>query len=118
MAVLHAVPELRARVGAASRASVEKYQSFDAVAEVWTRIYRHIWWGEPLHLESTAPFDPTRTARLSAEDPAEAAFCPYRERFDAADRSGSQADSISVTRPPSARTSARNCTSPPPRTAA
>lgn len=76
LAVLHAVPELRARVGAASRASVEKYQSFDAVADVWTRIYRHVWWGEPLHLESTAPFDPTRTARVSTEDPAEAAFWP------------------------------------------
>jgi hypothetical protein len=53
LAVLHAVPELRARVGAASRASVEKYQSFDAVAQVWTRIYRHVWWGEPLRLEQT-----------------------------------------------------------------
>ena len=78
LAALHAVPELRARIGTASRASVVRYQSFDALAPVWTRIYRHIWWREPLELESTPPFDPTRTARSLSEDPAQEEFWPVR----------------------------------------
>ena len=76
LAVLHAVPELRARIGAASRASVVRYQSFDALAQVWTRVYRHIWWREPLDLESTPPFDPARSARSLTEDPGRAEFWP------------------------------------------
>jgi glycosyltransferase involved in cell wall biosynthesis len=78
LAVLHAIPELRARIGSASRASVVRYQSFDALAQVWTRIYRHLWWHEPLELESTPPFDPTRTARSLSEDPGQAEFWPVR----------------------------------------
>jgi glycosyltransferase involved in cell wall biosynthesis len=78
LAALHAVPELRARIGLASRASVVRYQSLEAVAEVWTRIYRHVWWGERLDLESTAPFDPSRIARSLSEDPGDAEFWPVR----------------------------------------
>ncbi|HEV7765977.1 MAG TPA: glycosyltransferase [Thermoanaerobaculia bacterium] len=76
LAVLHAVPELRRRIGLASRASVERYQSFAALAEVWTRIYRHVWWRQPLDLESTAPYDPRRPTRALAEDPTDPAFWP------------------------------------------
>jgi glycosyltransferase involved in cell wall biosynthesis len=76
LAVLHAVPELRTRIGAASRASVVRYQSFEAMAAVWTQIYRHVWWREPLDLQSTPPYDPARTARSLSEDPASAEFWP------------------------------------------
>ena len=76
LAVLHAVPELRARIGEASRASVVRYQSFAALAQVWARVYRHVWWREPLDLESTPPFDPARKARSLSEDPARAEFWP------------------------------------------
>jgi glycosyltransferase involved in cell wall biosynthesis len=76
LAVLHAVPELRTRIGKASRASVVRYHSFDAMAQVWTRIYRHLWWREPLQLDSTPPFDPARTARSLSEDPIRAEFWP------------------------------------------
>jgi glycosyltransferase involved in cell wall biosynthesis len=76
LAVLHAVPELRTRIGAASRVSVARYQSFEALAQVWSRIYRHVWWREPLELESTPPFDPARKARSLSEDPAQAEFWP------------------------------------------
>jgi glycosyltransferase involved in cell wall biosynthesis len=76
LAVLHAVPELRVRIGNASRASVVRYQSFDALAQVWTRVYRHVWWGEPLDLAATPPFDPARKARSLSEDPSQAEFWP------------------------------------------
>jgi hypothetical protein len=76
LAVLHAVPELRTRIGEASRASVVRYQSFEAMAAVWTQIYRHVWWREPLDLQSTPPYDPARTARSLSEDPASAEFWP------------------------------------------
>lgn len=76
LAVLHAVPELRRRIGDAARSSVERYQSFDALAGVWTRIYQHVWWRKPLDLESTAPYDPRRGARAVTEDPADPEFWP------------------------------------------
>lgn len=78
LAVLHTVPELRVRIGKAARASVVRYQSFDALAQVWTRVYRHIWLREPLALESTPPYDPARTARSLSEDPGQAEFWPAR----------------------------------------
>ena len=81
LAVLHAVPELRRRIGNASRASVVCYQSFDALAQVWTRVYRHVWWGEPLDLASTPPFDPSRKARSLSEDPSQAEFWPVEVRL-------------------------------------
>jgi glycosyltransferase involved in cell wall biosynthesis len=76
LAALHAVPELRARIGSAARASVVRYQSFDALAQVWTRVYRHVWWREPLDLTSTPPFDPSRGARSLSEDVRDPAFWP------------------------------------------
>ncbi|HVE73185.1 MAG TPA: hypothetical protein VNI54_17590 [Thermoanaerobaculia bacterium] len=76
LAVLHAVPDLRARLGEASRESVVRYQSFDALAQVWTRIYRHVWWREPLRLESTPPYDSKRTARSLSENPGCMEFWP------------------------------------------
>jgi len=76
LAVLLAIPELRQRIGAASRASIERYQSFDAISQLWTRIYRHVWWNEPLDLTTTATFDPARRPRSLTEDPAEEEFWP------------------------------------------
>jgi glycosyltransferase involved in cell wall biosynthesis len=76
LAVLLAVPELRRRLGAAGRASVVRYQSFDAIADVWMHIYEHVWWGKPLDLESTVPFDPRRITRSLTENPDDPAFWP------------------------------------------
>ncbi|HVR38716.1 MAG TPA: hypothetical protein VMU84_06445, partial [Thermoanaerobaculia bacterium] len=76
LAVLHAVPELRTRIGVASRESVFRYQSFEVLAGVWTHIYRHLWWREPLDLESTPPFDRSRAPRSLTEDPSRAEFWP------------------------------------------
>jgi glycosyltransferase involved in cell wall biosynthesis len=76
LAVLLQLPELRERIGRAARASVERYQSFEVMAEVWMRVYRHVWWGEPLALETTRHFDPARGTRAVTEDPREAAFWP------------------------------------------
>ena len=76
LAALLLVPELRERLGRAGRESVEKYQSIPALAEVWDRIYRHVWWGEPLNLETTAHFSPERKPRSFTEDPSRADFWP------------------------------------------
>ncbi|HUP61841.1 MAG TPA: glycosyltransferase [Thermoanaerobaculia bacterium] len=76
LAVLLQVPELRSRLGAAGRAAVERYQSIDALAEVWDRLYRHVWWGAPLQLEQTRHFTPARGARSTTEDPSSAEFWP------------------------------------------
>ncbi|MGH9763641.1 MAG: glycosyltransferase, partial [Blastocatellia bacterium] len=76
LAVLIRVPELRERLGTAGRASVERYQSLEAIGQVWGHIYRHVWWGSPLELENTEHFSPSRTARSFTEDPADAAFWP------------------------------------------
>jgi glycosyltransferase involved in cell wall biosynthesis len=76
LAVLLSIPELRRRIGEASRAAVVRYQSIDALAEVWDRIYRHVWRGTPLELERTAHFDPARGTRALTEDPAQAEFWP------------------------------------------
>lgn len=76
LAVLLAVPELRERLGRAGRAAAERYQSPEALAEVWTRIYRHVWWGETLQLETTRHFSSERKPRPFTEDPALAAFWP------------------------------------------
>jgi glycosyltransferase involved in cell wall biosynthesis len=74
--ILLRLPELRRRLGTAGRAAVEHYQSVPALAEVWSRIYRHVWNGAPLHLEQTAHFAPERLARAFSEDPATAEFWP------------------------------------------
>ena len=70
------MPELRARLGQAARASAERYLSPHALSEVWNVICQHVWWGEPMQLETTQHFNPTRTARAFTEDPARAEFWP------------------------------------------
>ncbi len=75
-AILLGVPELRERLGRAGRAALELYQSSEALAEVWSRIYRHVWWGEPLNLETTRHFSPEREPRSFTEDPSLAEFWP------------------------------------------
>jgi hypothetical protein len=76
LAVLLQIPTLRKRIGEAGRAAVERYQSVPALAEVWDQIYRHVWWDEPLNLETTRHFSPERKARSFTEDPSQAEFWP------------------------------------------
>lgn len=76
LAAMIAVPELRARLGSASRDAVERYQSIGALGEVWDRIYRHLWRGTPLDLAGTAHFSPERKPRSESEDPSRAEFWP------------------------------------------
>jgi glycosyltransferase involved in cell wall biosynthesis len=76
LAVLAALPELRERLGRAGRRAVETYQSIGALAQVWSRLYAHVWRGEPLALADTAHFSPARRPRAFTEDPADPAFWP------------------------------------------
>jgi hypothetical protein len=76
LAALIALPELRSRIGRASREAAETYQSIAAMKEVWSRIYRHVWYGVPADLESTAHFSRERQPRPFTEDPADADFWP------------------------------------------
>jgi hypothetical protein len=76
LAVLLQVPELRFRLGRAGREAVERYQSIGALAEVWTQLYRHVWWGEPLQLQKTRHFSPERKSRSFTEDPGRSDFWP------------------------------------------
>ena len=76
LTVLLQVPHLRERLGRAARESIERYQSIPALAEVWDRLYRHVWWGDRLDLESTRHFEPTRRPRAFTEDPALPDFWP------------------------------------------
>jgi len=76
LAVLLQVPALRSRIGRAGRKAVERYQSIEALAEVWTQLYRHVWWGEQLQLEKTRHFSPERKSRSFTEDPSRADFWP------------------------------------------
>jgi hypothetical protein len=76
LAALAAVPELRERLGSAGRAAVERFQSEQAIGEVWGRIYSHLWRREPLDLETTRHFSGERQPRSFSEDPGEAAFWP------------------------------------------
>jgi hypothetical protein len=75
IAALLAVPELRRRLGAAGRAAVERYHSYEALGEVWDRLYRHVWRGEALALETTRHFS-GRVARAVTEDPSRTEFWP------------------------------------------
>jgi nucleotide-binding universal stress UspA family protein len=70
LAAMLAVPELRTRLGEAGRAAVARQRSPEAIGEVWGRIYRHVWWGEPLRLEEQG------SPRSPSEDPAEEEFWP------------------------------------------
>jgi len=74
LAVLLQVPVLRERLGRAGRESVEKYQSVPALAEVWARIYSHVWSGQPLDIEATNHFSPERKTRSFTEDPSHPEF--------------------------------------------
>jgi hypothetical protein len=76
LAALIAVPELRRRLGEAGRACVERYQSIPPLAEVWDRIFRHVWRDEPLRLEETVHFSPDRQPRAFTENPLDPAFWP------------------------------------------
>src|SRR5262249_37024886 len=76
LAVLLQVPELRSRLGSAGREAVQRYQSIDALAEVWEQLYRHVWWGEALRLETTRHFSIDRKPRSFSEDPAHSDFWP------------------------------------------
>jgi len=76
LGVLLQVPQLRERIGEASSAAARRYQSIEALAEVWAQIYEHVWRGAPLQLERTRHFGPERRPRAFTEDPADAAFWP------------------------------------------
>ena len=62
LATLVADPERRTSVGKASREAVMRYHSMEAMAEVWGRVYRHVWWGKPLDLETTTHFSRSAAA--------------------------------------------------------
>lgn len=76
LGVVAQVRELRQRLGRAGRESVARYHGLDAQAQVWDRIYRHVWRGEPLDLEATAHFAPERRPRSFCEEPARQDFWP------------------------------------------
>jgi len=80
LAAMIGVPELRTRIAAASRDSVERYHSVAALGEVWSRLYRHVWAGESLDFSGTAHFSPERTARSFTEDPLDEDFWPVPVR--------------------------------------
>jgi glycosyltransferase involved in cell wall biosynthesis len=76
LSVLLQSPALRERLGRAGREGVERYQSVQAMAEVWRVIYEHVWWGRPLDLSQTAHFSAERQPRPLTEDPADPDFWP------------------------------------------
>jgi len=76
LAVLVQTPELRLRLASEARRQVVKYQSPEALAEVWKQIYEHVWWRKPLHLESTRHFRSDRKPRSFSENPSDADFWP------------------------------------------
>lgn len=78
LAVLVALPELCERLGAAGKAAVRQYQSIAAMAEVWDRIYQHVWHGHGLDLKSTQVFSTLRKPRSFIEDPSEVNFWPVQ----------------------------------------
>jgi hypothetical protein len=76
LAVLLQVPELRRRIGVASREAAVRYHSIDALAEIWKQIFAFVWSSTPLRLETTRQFDPSRTARSFTEEAGRADFWP------------------------------------------
>jgi hypothetical protein len=74
--VLIEIPELRSRLGKASRKAIERYQSLRPVGQVWDRIFRHVWHGERLNLKDTIIFAADRPARSTVEDPSRPEFWP------------------------------------------
>jgi glycosyltransferase involved in cell wall biosynthesis len=80
LAALIEIPELRHRLGAASRTAVERYHSVEALGAVWDRIYRHVWTGGALDFSGVAHFSPERKPRPSTEDPRIEEFWPVEVR--------------------------------------
>jgi hypothetical protein len=80
LAILVSTPELRQRLGTASREAVVRFQSIGALAEVWDRIYRFVWCGTPPDLGRTAHFNAERGTRSFVEDPAAEEFWPVPVR--------------------------------------
>lgn len=76
LAPLLLIPELRERLGRAGRASIERHHSIPAFADLWARIYNHVWTGAAMHLEQTAMFDPARKPRPYTDDPTQEEFWP------------------------------------------
>lgn len=76
LAALISSPELRERLGRAGRAGVERYQSIEAVGQVWGQIFRHVWWKRPLELNKTDHFGGARLPRARTEDPSDPEFWP------------------------------------------
>lgn len=74
LAPLVALPELRRRIGAAGCEAVKRFQAPEALAPVWSAIYRHLWTGAALDLERLAYFD--RPVRTFTEDPGDSRFWP------------------------------------------
>jgi glycosyltransferase involved in cell wall biosynthesis len=76
LAALLLVPELRVRIGRAGREAAVRYQSVEALAEVWSQLYRQVWWGEPLRLATTRHFSSDRKPRSFTENPGRSEFWP------------------------------------------
>jgi hypothetical protein len=55
-------PVLRQTIGRSAREAVARFYSYEAIGEVWDRLYRHVWRGESLALESTRHFCKEREA--------------------------------------------------------
>jgi glycosyltransferase involved in cell wall biosynthesis len=56
---------LRRELGEAGRAYVLRHHSYEAVARMWTQIYRHVWHGEAAPPRSWRPEGVSRVAELS-----------------------------------------------------
>jgi hypothetical protein len=76
LAPLLRIPALRKRVGDSGREMVTRYQSLDALAEVFTQIYNHVWFGTTLELDRTRHFGHERKPRAFTENPAQESFWP------------------------------------------
>ena len=74
--VIVSIPALRLRLGLAGRATSEQYLSYQATGQVWDRIYRHLWFGDEMDLQTTSIFSPTRCPRGLTENPRDENFWP------------------------------------------
>ena len=70
------IPALRNRLGRNGRKAAEQYHSYEALGEVWDRIYRHLWFGNEMDLQTTRHFSPSRQPRSLSEDPCDEDFWP------------------------------------------
>ena len=74
--VIVSIPKLRLRLGHNGRKAAEQYHSYKATGEVWDRIYRHLWFGDEMDLQTTSHFSPSRQPRSLSEDPCDEDFWP------------------------------------------